>query len=307
MKNTFNSVKNWKVYSVLIKSWISFMAAFIILTAMWLSCMLVVLRFAPGAARLFFLGIVGAAVFGTIILIFNEPLVVLSMGAKRIKSREQSPRLWDAVHSVTPSIARPVPRIYLVDTEGMNAFAFGLGLPFLSAVGATKGIIDNLDQNELEAVMAHEIGHIANKDILVSTAMTIGVMTLAFSGWLLLNFGRSSSRSYSENNGGAAKLLLIPIIGGGLYLLGRIFGGVLQLFVSRQREYAADASSSKIMGTSKFLASALEKISRNPEIGSTKTNAALGFLCTADPDPSDFLSTHPSMKKRLAALAELES
>jgi len=92
-----------------------------------------------------------------------------------------------------------------------------------------------------------------------------------------------------------------------MYLFGRLFGQILQLFVSRQREYAADASSSKIMGTSRHLASALKKIIKNPNIGSENVGAAMGFLCTADPEPTDLFSTHPNMEKRLTALADLES
>lgn len=298
------------MYSTWVRSWASFLFAFIAMAVMWGLCFLVIARFAPGAIRFFYWGAIGAFSICGILLVFNEPLVVLTMHAKRIKSREQCPRLWDAVHTVTPLIAKPTPRIYLVDTAGMNAFAFGWGLPFFSAVGATQGIINKLEQEELEAVMAHEVGHIANKDILVSMAMTLSVMMMAFTGWMLLKigpYGSGNDRSSSNDKKGGWAILAILAIGGGMYLFGRLFGYILQMFVSRQREYAADASSSKIMGTSKHLASALQKIMRNPTIGSAKVGAAVGFLCTADPDPSDMLSTHPSMSKRLAALRDLET
>jgi heat shock protein HtpX len=304
------TVKNYKVYSTWVRSWASFFVAFIAMTLMWSICLLVIARFAPGAIRLFYWGAIGAVLLCGILLIFNEPIVALTMHAKRIRSREQSPRLWDTVHKVTPLIAKPTPRIYLVDTSGMNAFAFGWGLPFFSAVGATQGIIDNLTQEELEAVMAHEIGHIANRDILVSMAMTISVMIMAFTGWILLRIGpyqSGSDRPTSSKKDSGLALLAILLIGGGMYLFGRLFGYILQLFVSRQREYAADASASKIMGTSRHLVSALQKIVKNPTIGSEKVGAAVGFLCTADPNPSDMLSTHPSMSKRLAALEALET
>ncbi len=310
MKNQHGSVKNYKVFTTWARSWASFLFAFIIMAIMWGVCFLVVARFAPGAVRFFYFGALGALVLCGILLIFNEPLVALTMSAKRIRSREQCSRLWDAVHTVTPLIAKPIPRIYLVDTAGMNAFAFGWGLPFFSAVGATRGIIDKLEQEELEAVMAHEIGHIANKDILVSMAMTLSVMMMAFTGWMLLKiapYNSGSDRSSSDSKGGGWAIVAILLVGGGMYIFGRLFGYVVQMFVSRQRVYAADASSSKIMGTSKHLASALQKIVRNPTIGSAKVGAAIGFLCTADPDPSDMLSTHPSMSKRLAALEALET
>jgi len=90
-----------------------------------------------------------------------------------------------------------------------------------------------------------------------------------------------------------------------LYVVGRILGYVLQMFVSRQREYAADAAA-KTVGASRPLISALEKIMSNPGIGSESAGAALGFMCTADPEPSDVFATHPAPEKRLAALRALE-
>jgi heat shock protein HtpX len=298
-----------KVFFVWARSWVSFLVALIAMVFVWGVCYYLVARFAPGAIKFFNWGAILSAVFGLFILIFNEPIVALSMGAKRIKRREQAPELWDAVHWVTPFFARPVPRIYLVDTRGMNAFAFGWGLPFFSAVGATQGIIKRLSSEELKAVMAHEIGHIINKDILVSMAMTISVMVMALTGWILLKIGpySSSSRSSSDSKGGGAVgMIVVLFVGVVMYGFGRLFGFILQMFVSRQREYAADASSTKIMGTSQYLVSALRKISNDPSIGSSNVGAAMGFLCTADPDPNDLFSTHPSMEKRLAALVELE-
>ena len=138
--------------------------------------------------------------------------------------------------------------------------------------------------------------------------MTFTVMVMALTGWLLLRVApfSSSGRSSSSGKGGGAVLIAI-LVGGGMYLFGRLFGLILQNFVSRQREYAADAKSARIMGTPKPLMSALEKICGNPSVGTSTVGAACGFLCTADPDPSDMFSTHPSMPKRLRALQALET
>jgi len=241
-------------------------------------------------------------------LVFNELIVKLTTGAKRIWRREDCPKLWDAVRQVTPWYARPYPRIYLVDDYGMNAFAFGWGLPFFSAVAATNGIIKNLSDEELKAVMAHEEGHIINKDILVTMAMTITVMMIAFTGWLLWRlapYSSSNRRSSSDSSGNGWAIIIALVVGGVMYGMGRLLGYILQMFVSRQREYAADAASARIMGSPQPLISALQKIEGRANFGSQVAGAAVGFLCTADPDPSDFLSTHPTMDKRLQALRDL--
>ena len=293
------------------RSWISFFFAMLVMGFIWFGCYYATARYANNALPYFKYGAFGAITIGIIMLVFNELIVKISMRAKRVKNRNESPKLWDAVASVTPWYAHPKPRIYVVDSRGMNAFAFGLGLPFFSAVAATRGIIDELSSDELRAVMAHEIGHIINKDILISMAMTISVMMMAFTGWLMLRVGpymgrgsRSSSSSKNKSSEVLA-LLIIWVVGFVLYVFGRILGSVLQMFVSRQREYAADAKSAAIIGSHKPLCDALNKITRNPRIGSSEVGAAFGFLCTADPEPSDLMSTHPNLQKRLLALEAL--
>lgn len=301
-------IKLYKSFFVLTRSWISFALALALIGVIWLGCYALVAKFAGAKLVYFKWGAWTAGVIGLLMLIFNEPLVVLIMGCKRIRKREQCPKLWDAVYGVIPWHAHPAPRIYLVPTSGMNAFAFGLGLPFFSAVGATKGIVDELNSDELRAVIAHEIGHIINKDILISTAMAISVMMMAYTGWFLLRIGPYSGgrRSSSSSKGGGIALLVVLLVGGFLYIFGRIIGVILQMFVSRQREYGADATSAAILGSSQPLISALKKIVRNPHIGSANQGAAFGFLCTADPEPDDLMSTHPNLGNRISALEMLE-
>jgi heat shock protein HtpX len=308
-KERTGSVKWLRTWFAFLRSWLAFMLALVILAAFWFGCFLLIARFAPAQMHYFAIGAIGAGIIGGLMLIFNEPIVVISLHAERIRCREENPKLWDAVVAATPWYARPQPRIYLIPDQGMNAVSFGWGLPLFSAVGATKGIIRALDEDELAAVMAHEVGHIVNKDILVSMAMTVSVMFMAFTGWLFLRLGpySSSSRSSSDKKGGAAAaILVIILVGFLLYVFGRILGVVLQMFVSRQREYAADAASARIIGRPGPLASALKKIVRDPGLSSRTANAAIGFLCTADPDPDDLMSTHPSIDNRLAALSALE-
>lgn len=302
-------VKWYKATWIRIRSWLAFIAAFAILAGFWYFCYWTVDNYAGRYQIWFKYGAYVAIGIGAIMLIFNELIVKWSTGAIRIKKREQCPKLWDAVVSVSPW---PVPpRMYIVPTDGINAMSFGWGITGFSAVGATQGAIDELNDDELKAVMAHEVGHIINKDILVSMAMAITVMMMAFTGWCLLRLGPYSSgdrRSSSDKKGGGALAVVVAIIIGALlYFGGRLLGVILQMFVSRQREYAADAKSARIIGTSKPLISALVKITRCPSIASRTANGAFGFLCTEDPDPTDLLSTHPDPEKRLEALEWLET
>jgi len=299
----------YRTAPVVLGSWLAFLFAAALIAGFYFGCYWLVARYASHYLIYFKVAAWIAIGLGLFTLLFNELLVKWSTGAKRVTCREDSPRLWDAVCRVKPWSAGPMPRIYLVRTAGMNAFAFGWGLPFLSAVAATTGLISRLDDDELEAVMAHEIGHIVNKDILVSTAMAISVMMMALTGYLLLKVGPVGSgrrRSSSSGSGGLA-ILVVLLVGVLLYVFGRLIGYILQLFVSRMREYAADATSAQIMGTSQPLMSALSRISADPYVTGGDMEAAFGFLCTVDPDETDLMSTHPALSKRLAALRRLES
>ena len=303
-----NRVKWWRWATTWSRSWGAFALGLAIMAGFWFGCYWLVATYAAKYLHYFRWGIIVAGAFSVLMLIFNEPLVVLITKAKWIRKREDCPELWDAVSKVTPWHARPRPRTYLLPDYGMNAISFGWGIPFFSAVGATRGLIEELDQNEIEAVMAHEVGHIINKDILISMIMGFTVMVMAATGWILLRlgpYGSESSRSSDKNRNGAAILVLL-LVGGVMYVFGRILGVILQAFISREREYAADATSARIMGSSEPLQTALQKIVANPRISSEAFVAAAGFLCTADPEPMDVMATHPPISKRLEALAILE-
>jgi heat shock protein HtpX len=288
-------VKFSKIAFIVARSWFSFFFGFFALLAVWLIAFLIVARITGPGVRLFAIGFAIAAVIDILMFIFNEPLVVRVFDCKRIYRREDNPKLWDAVQRMKKTSMRT--RIYIIPSQGMNACAFGWGIFGMSAVAATEGLINKLSSEELSAVMSHELGHLSNKDIPVSSLMAISVMTIAVTGWLLMNVKTKDSGD---------KIWALVLIGAGLYFFGRILGFFLQMFVSRQREYAADALSANRMGSSGPLISALEKIVENPHMVSKKKGAALGFLCTADPEPDDVLSTHPSLEKRISALRNLE-
>ncbi|MDD5489389.1 MAG: M48 family metalloprotease [Candidatus Moranbacteria bacterium] len=307
-----NHVKWYRWAATWIQSWAAFIVGLSLMIVFWCFCYWLVARYAGEYTGYFKWGAYIAIGVSALTLIFNEPLVYLCLGAVRVRRREDSPHLWDAVEKVTPWHARPLPRIYVIPTGDFNAISFGWGLPGLSAVGATTGLIDGLEQHELEAVMAHEVGHIINKDILISMVLAMITMCIATTGWLLWRFGPfaggdSSSSDSEGSSSGIATLIFAVVIGGAMYAFGRILGFIMQAFVSRQREYAADATSARIMGSGGPLKSALVKVVNRAGLGSETAGLAFGFMCTADPESGEMLETHPSLANRLRALDQLES
>jgi len=291
-------------------SWITFIIALAVMAGFWFGCYMAVKTWAPEYLHYFDLGLWIAGGLAGVMLVFNEPIVVLATGASRVKeplALGSERKLWNAVMAVSGSMMIK-PRVYLLPDLGMNAISFGWGIPFMSAVGATQGAVHSLSDEELQAVMAHEVGHILNKDILISTAMAASVMVMALTGWLLMRVapwtgGRRSSSS--ESSSGGIAILVFLVVGGVMYIFGRLLGSVLQAFVSRQREYVADTTSARIMGSGEPLISALRKVTGYPSIGSDVAAAAVGFLCTADPNPEDMMATHPSLSDRIYHLKDL--
>lgn len=307
-----NRIKWYRWVGTWVQSWVAFIVGLALMILFWYACYWLVARYAGKYTIYFKWGAYISIVITSLMLIFNEFLVRFFLDAERLHKREDNPRLWDAVEKVTPWHARPLPRIYVIPTQDMNAISFGWGLPGLSAVGATYGLINELDQDELEAVMAHEVGHIINKDILISMALSLITMCIAMTGWLLWRIGpyaggSDSSSDSKSDSGGIWVLLAAVAIGGLMYAFGRLLGFILQSFVSRHREYAADATSARIMGSGRPLQTALIKVVSRAGLGSEKAGMALGFMCTADPEPDDVLATHPSLENRLRALEVLES
>lgn len=301
-----SQISSLKVWARRFYSWSAFFGALAVIFIVALLGVGAIEKFLPGALR--FVGIAAAIslAIGALLLIFNEKLVVSSMKLKAISQESDCPRLWRAVERGRGD--RAMPRVYLMEEIGQNAFAFGL---FRGAVAATSGLIKNLDDDEVAAVMAHEVGHLRNNDIVVTMVITGTVMFFAVLGWLVKELAIYTP-SGKDNDSAPKRYLLGILIGGTIYYVGRLLAHLLRLFVSRQREFAADAISASTLGTPAPLASALRKISENPGIGSETASALVGFLCTADPVISfndetltELFSTHPSMKKRLEELEKL--
>lgn len=231
---------------------------------------------------------------------FSDKIVLAMYRAQPIEE-SRAPDLYRIVRNLTQRASLPMPRIFLIPTDSANAFATGRN-PKHAVVAVTKGILDILSPEELEGVLAHELGHVRNRDILISSvAATIAgaVMFIARSVQFGLMFGGFGSRDERDNGGGGLGLLLMAI-------LAPIAAMVIQLAISRSREYSADETGAQLCGSPERLASALEKLdgaSRGMPMAASPQTAHLFIV---NPLGGQFLqnlfSTHPPIEKRIARL-----
>jgi len=235
---------------------------------------------------------------------FYSDKIALAMYRAQPVTREQLPRAFAAVERLTQKIGIPMPKMYVIPTDSPNAFATGRN-PQHASVAVTHGILQLLNDEELEGVLAHELGHVNNRDILISSvAATIaGAITmLASMGRWALIFGGYGGRDREERGGGGLTALLMLFIG-------PIAASLIQLAVSRSREYQADATGAHFTGNPYALASALQKIdaySRQRPLQASPSTAHLfiiqPFLGMNAGMFANLFSTHPPIAKRIERL-----
>jgi heat shock protein HtpX len=230
--------------------------------------------------------------------------IVLSISRAREAPREQYPLLFNTVEGLAIAAGVPVPRLYLIDDTAPNAFATGRD-PQHAALVVTTGLLDKLDRLELEGVIAHEMAHIQNYDIRLSTiaAVLVGVIAL-LSDWFLRSMRWGRRRGSREGGSGSGPLVLVGIA---LALLAPLAAQLLRLAVSRSREYLADASGVMLTRYPEGLAAALEKISADPEPLEV-ANKATAHLYIINPLrewggwANGLFNTHPPIEERLRRL-----
>lgn len=233
---------------------------------------------------------------------FYSDKLALKMYKAQPVTREELPRAYEVVERMTQRMGIPMPKMYVIPTESPNAFATGRN-PKHASVAMTHGILGLLNDEELEGVLAHELGHVQNRDILTSSiaATLAGAITMiARMGYWASLFGGGGQGGGSRQRGGGASGLFMLI-------LAPIAAMLIQLAVSRSREYEADATGAKTTGNPYALASALEKIDAYSKRLPMVASPSSAHLFIAQPLVgggmfTNLFSTHPPMQKRIERL-----
>jgi heat shock protein HtpX len=234
---------------------------------------------------------------------FYSDKIALAMYRAQPVTREQLPKAYAAVERITQRIGLPMPKMYVIPTESPNAFATGRN-PRHASVAVTHGILELLNDEELEGVLAHELGHVNNRDILISSvaATVAGAITmLARMGEFAAFFGGMGGRDSEDRGGGIAALFML--------IVAPIAAMLIQLAISRSREYQADATGAKFTGNPYALASALQKLDAYSRRIPMRASPSTAHLFIIQPllgvNASMFanlFSTHPPIAKRIERL-----
>ncbi|BAE86322.1 zinc metalloprotease HtpX [Desulfitobacterium hafniense] len=229
---------------------------------------------------------------------FSDKLALAMTKAEPI-SREQSPELYAIVEKLAYNADLPMPRLYMTPSPQPNAFATGRN-PNHAAIAVTYGLMQLLNREELEGVLAHEMAHIKNRDILISTlaAVLAGVITtLANWGQWALMFGGLGG----DDEDGASGFAALPLI-----ILGPIAAMLVQMGISRSREYLADSTGAEIAGNSYGLANALQKLERGSAVIPMNINPSASHMFIVNPLNArrvvNLFSTHPPIEERVKRL-----
>jgi len=236
--------------------------------------------------------------------------IVLAISRARPVTREEFPYLYHTVEGLAIAAGIPTPRCYVIEDTAPNAFATGRN-PKNSVICVTTGLLQKMNRLELEGVIAHEMSHIKNYDVLLQTVAVVMVGIVALlSDWMLRSFwwggGRRRSRERSGGNAGAI-LLIIALV---LAVLSPLVAQLIQLAISRRREFLADASGAMLTRYPAGLASALRKIAADPE-PLEAANKATAHLYIVNPlknvggKINKMFSTHPPIEERITALEKM--
>jgi heat shock protein HtpX len=267
-------------------------------TALLLSCLTLLLMAigrAFGGTNGMFLALVIAAGTNFVAYFFSDKIALASYRAQPV-SREQLPRAYEVVERLTQKIGIPMPKLYVIPSDSPNAFATGRN-PRHASVAVTQGILDLLSDEELEGVLAHELGHVNNRDILISSIAATLAGAITFASRFGFFFGGMDSRD-DRREGGMGGLLML--------ILAPVAAMLIQLAVSRSREYQADATGAHFTGNPYALASALGKLdaySRRLPLAASPSTAHL-FIIQPFLGMSfgSLFSTHPPIAKRIERL-----
>lgn len=302
MANFYTSVDSNKR-----KSWM-ILTAFIAFVTAAAYLMLRAFGYGPDVLVFAFLG----SAIGSFVSYFFSDKIILTISGARPATRQEFFDFYTVTENLTMSQQLPMPKLYVIDDSAMNAFATGRD-PNHAVVCATTGLLSRLDRSEIEAVVAHELAHIKNYDILLMSVVAVLVGMIALLADLLLRWSFWGKRGNDDNKSSSQIQMILFVVGFLLALLSPIIAQLIQLAISRRREFLADATGAAMTKYPEGLARALEKISQDRE-PLEAANKATAHLYIANPLKNlhggvgmfaNLFQTHPPVKERLKALRSM--
>lgn len=248
-----------------------------------------------------------------LVLYFNSDKIALAVNGAHPAGREQFPELHNVVEEVALAAGLPKPGVYVIDAEAPNAFATGRN-PAHASIAVTRGLLEMMNRDELQGVVAHEMAHVRNYDILMMTVVAIigGLIILfrdMFLRWGFFLGGGRRRRTSSGRGGGQVQLILL-LVGLALAILAPLLVALIRAAISRQREYLADASGAYIVRNPQGLASALHKLGQGTEKLRTASNATAHMFITSPfakdrGTSANWFASHPPLADRIRRLNSL--
>ena len=265
------------------------------------------LGYSFGGANGFWIGLVFAAVLNFVAYFFSDKLALAASRAKPVEEH-QLPQVYAIIRNLAARAEMPMPRIYLIDSPQPNAFATGRN-PKHAAVAVTTGLLQSMNNDELEGVLAHELSHVQNRDILISTvaAMLAAALSIFARMAMFMGGGRDDRNNPLAAVAGLVSLIIAPIA-----------AMVIRMAISRSREYQADASGAALTGRPISLASALAKLGAGTAQIPMRVNPAVSQLFIEDPLKAfgrrgagigvmKLFQTHPPIEERIERLQQMAS
>ena len=251
---------------------------------------------------------VAAMIWMAISYFTGDKMLLNSADAIPVTMQDQ-PEIYKLVENLCISRGLPLPHIYIMDDNSLNAFATGRD-PEHASVALTKGIVKKLNREELEGVVAHELSHVENRDIRLMLITVAGISFFTFVGEICLRIGMVSRYNRNSKNNGAGIFLILGAI---CSLYGLVFAPLIRLAISRQREYLADATGAQMTHNPQALADALRKISGDSRVEALDKRASMAAMCIENPLQKQnlfswmtgLMATHPPIEQRIAALEEM--
>ena len=264
-----------------------------------LTSLFLIVGYALGGQRGMTFALIMAGVMNFVSLFFSDKIVLRMYGAQPV-TREQAPELHAIVERLAAKAGMPMPRLYVIPSPALNAFATGRS-PSHAAVAATSGLLQAMNRDELEGVLAHELSHVLNRDTLVSTVAATIAGAISHLVYSYMYMGRRGDDREGPN----------PLLGLFAMILAPIAAMLIQMAVSRSREYGADESGARLTGRPEGLASALRRLDAAAKRMPLPANPSTAHLFIVNPltgrSLANLFSTHPPIEARVQRLMEMRS